>query len=246
MAALIRPRLIAVLAGLAGAGCTPAAILAPSPAPGANAATAAADEVCSNRTGQTGAYFYTFWKNGGEACMDLLGGGRYAARYRLGRGENLVAGLGWRTGSESRSVGYRAAAFEAGTNSYLTLYGWSVDPLVEYYVIDDWGSAFTPPGPGAAPLGTVESDGGTYRIYRTLRVRQPSIRGTATFAQYWSVRTERRPLGADNRISFANHVAAWHRHGLRLGRMDYQVMATEGFGSNGASDISVWQWQAEP
>jgi endo-1,4-beta-xylanase len=43
------------------------------------------------------------------------------------------------------------------------------------------------------------------------------------------------------RITFANHVTAWRKLGMKLGRMDYQVMATEGFGSAGSSDIAVWQ-----
>jgi endo-1,4-beta-xylanase len=62
-------------------------------------------------------------------------------------------------------------------------------------VVDGWGTEFTPPGEDAAVLGTVDSDGGSYRLYRTQRVEKPSIRGTQTFYQYWSVRTERRPQG---------------------------------------------------
>jgi endo-1,4-beta-xylanase len=108
-------------------------------------------------------------------------------------------------------------------------------------VVDNWGSGFTPPGPEARPLGTVTSDGGTYTIYRTLRVRQPSIRGTRTFSQYWSVRTARRPIGGPATITFRNHVEAWRRLGMRLGRMNYQVLATEGFGSSGRSDVTVWR-----
>jgi len=82
-------------------------------------------------------------------------------------------------------------------------------------------------------VGTVDSDGGTYTIYRTRRVDQPSIRGTATFDQYWSVRSEKRQTGTNQAITFANHVAAWRRHSMRLGTLDYQVLATEGYGSTG-------------
>ena len=139
--------------------------------------------ICQNRAGTHAGFFYTFWKDAGEACMTLGNAGRYSIEYTLDPG-NLVAGTGWRTGSVSRSIGYRAAAFEPGTNSYLTLYGWSTDPLVEYYVVDNWGSAFKPPGEGAPVLGTAESDGGTYDIYRTRRVEKPSIRGTRTFDQF--------------------------------------------------------------
>lgn len=198
-------------------------------------------EVCRNRTGTHEGFFFTFWKDGGTACMSLGAKGHYSTRYDLVDGRNnLVAGLGWKTGSPARSVVYRADRFEAGDNSYLTLYGWSVDPLIEYYVVDSWGAAFKPPGPGAEVLGTVESDGGTYEIYRTQRVNQPSIRGRTTFYQYWSVRTEKRDLGIPATITFANHVEAWRKLRQELGRMDYQVMATEGFGSRGGSEVTVW------
>jgi len=198
-------------------------------------------EICANRTGVHNGLYFTFWKDGGDACITLGPKGHYATRYDLSGRKNMVTGKGWRVGSPTRTIGYRAARFDAGTNSYLTLYGWSVDPLIEYYVVDSWGSGFTPPGHDSPVLGTVVSDGGTYNIYKTTRVNQPSIRGRTTFHQYWSVRTERRPIGTDSRITFANHVQAWEKLGLKLGTMNYQVMATEGFGSVGGSDITVWQ-----
>jgi endo-1,4-beta-xylanase len=207
----------------------------------ATAASAPEQEICTNQTGSHNGFFYTFWKSGGDACMSMGEAGHYSSRYNLTGGENLVLGKGWRTGSVGRKIGYRAAKFDAGSNSYLTLYGWSTDPLIEYYVVDSWGSAFTPPGEGAPILGTVISDGGTYNIYRTQRVQKPSIRGTRTFYQYWSVRTSRRPTGQDSSITFASHVAAWRAHGMTLGKMNYQVMATEGFGSRGGSAVTVWQ-----
>lgn len=215
-----------------------AAVLALSAAACAQTAEAPA---CVRGTGIHDGYFYTSWRDADPACMTLGKDGRYAVTWDLGARGNLVVGTGWKPGSTSRTVGYRADAFEPGVNGYLTLYGWSTDPLIEYYVVDSWGANFTPPGPEAASLGTVESDGGTYRIYRTTRVDKPSIRGTQTFDQFWSVRTEKRPQGADNTITFANHVAAWRAHGLELGTMDYQVMATEGFGSTGRADVTVWE-----
>ena len=220
-----------LMAGLALAVAVPIAGLAAS----------AEEQVCSNRTGTHGGYFFTFWKDGGDACITLGEGGAYRTAYRLSPRYNLVTGKGWAKGSASRVVGYNAGQFDPGNNSYLTLYGWSTDPLVEYYVVDSWGTGFRPPGRDGERLGTVESDGGTYEIFRSQRVEKPSIRGAQTFYQYWSVRTERRPLARNSTITFANHVAAWRQHGLELGTMDYQVMATEGFGSDGASNLTVWQ-----
>jgi endo-1,4-beta-xylanase len=205
------------------------------------AGSAPARSECVRGTGTHDGFFYTSWRDSGEACMTLGEAGHYAVTWDMRPRGNLVVGKGWRTGSADRTIGYRAAAFEPGSNGYLTLYGWTTEPLIEYYVVDDWGAEFTPPGPDAEVLGTVDSDGGTYRIYRTQRVDKPSIRGTQTFYQYWSVRAEERAQDADQTITFANHVAAWREHGLELGMMDYQVMATEGFGSSGRADVTVWQ-----
>jgi endo-1,4-beta-xylanase len=205
------------------------------------AAPAQAQTVCNNGTGNSGGYFYTFFRDSGSGCMTLGSGGNYSVNWNLGSSGNLVVGKGWEVGSTSRVVGYNAGVFNAGSNGYLTLYGWSTNPLVEYYVVDSWGSNFTPPGNGAQMLGVVNTDGGSYRIYRTQRVNQPSIIGNATFYQYWSVRTAKRSTGTNNTITFGNHVSAWRTVGLNLGTMNYQVMATEGFGSNGSSNVTVWQ-----
>lgn len=196
------------------------------------------DTICRNETGMRGGYFHSFWHDQGAGCLTPGVGGDYRVEWRLPARGNLVAGRGWAVGAPDRVVRYRAAAFDPGANGYLTLYGWSTDPLVEYYVVDNWGD-FTPPGKDAVSLGTVDSDGGTYRLYRTRRIQQPSIRGTATFDQYWSVRTVRRAVGTDATITFANHVAAWRAHGMALGTMRYQILATEGFGSSGRSDIRL-------
>jgi endo-1,4-beta-xylanase len=199
-----------------------------------------AQQVCNNTTGTNNGFYYSFWKDGGTGCITLGSGGNYSTSYNLSGNKNMVTGKGWQTGSKTRTVGYNAGVWNAGTNSYLTLYGWSTNPLVEYYVVDSWGSSFTPPGGGAQSMGTVTTDGGTYNIYRTQRVNAPSIIGTATFYQYWSVRTSKRQQGTNNTITFANHVNAWASKGWNLGTMNYQIMATEGFGSTGSSNITVW------
>ncbi len=204
-------------------------------------ASAQAQQVCNNGTGTNNGFYYSFWKDGGSACMTLGSGGNYSTTYNLSGGKNMVAGKGWQTGATNRKVGYNAGVWNAGTNSYLALYGWTTNPLVEYYVVDSWGSQFTPPGNGAQNMGTVTTDGGTYNLYRTQRVNAPSIIGTATFYQYWSVRTSKRGQNANNTITFQNHVSAWASKGWNLGQMNYQIMATEGFGSQGSSNLTVWQ-----
>lgn len=199
-----------------------------------SAATAPA--ACRDRSGERNGSYAVLWHDTGSACLTPGVRGSYKAAWSLGARGNMVAGLGWSRGRLDARVRYRAVSFDPGSNGYLSLYGWSRHPLVEYYVVDDYGP-FVPPGPGAVRLGTFESDGGTYAIYRTERVNAPSIAGNATFPQYWSVRTSPRPIGHENAITFANHLAAWRAAGLTLGRLDYQILATEGYGSRGQSEI---------
>ena len=196
-----------------------------------------AQTINSNQTGTHSGYFFSYWKDTGSASMTLGSGGNYGVSWNLGSG-NFVGGKGWANGSSSRRVGYNAGVWSPNGNAYLTLYGWTRSPLVEYYVVDSWGS-WRPPG--GTSVGSVTSDGGTYNLYRTQRVNAPSIDGIRTFYQYWSVRTSKRPTGSNVGITFGNHVNAWAQRGWNLGTHSYQIMATEGFQSSGSSNLTVWQ-----
>jgi endo-1,4-beta-xylanase len=195
-----------------------------------------AQTITSNQTGTHNGYFYSYWKDTGTVSMTLGSGGNYSVNWNLGSG-NFVGGKGWSTGSSSRKVNYNAGVWAPSGNAYLTLYGWTRNPLIEYYVVDSWGS-WRPPG--GTSQGSVTTDGGTYDLYRTQRVNQPSIEGTRTFYQYWSVRRTKRATGSNVSITFSNHVNAWSSKGWNLGAHAYQIMATEGFQSSGRSNLTVW------
>lgn len=176
-------------------------------------------------------WFYSAWSQcANSLTYRNLPNGSYTSNWR--NCQNWVGGKGWNPGGP-KVVEYNGTWNAANVNSYLALYGWTKNPLIEYYIVDAYGTYN--PGQGSR-LGTVVSDGGTYDIHRSQRVNQPSIVGTATFTQFWSVRRGRRVGG---QITVGNHFDAWGKSGLKLGAHDYMIMATEGYQSTGSSAITV-------
>lgn len=145
----------------------------------------------------------------------------------------------------SRTINYSGSFTPTANNALLSVYGWTVNPLIEYYITDSY--ATDPSSDSSAGFtfkGTVNSDGGTYNIYTAPRVNAGSIIGNADFTQYWSIRTTPRVGGT---ITTANHFNAWANLGMNLGTFDasqycYQILSTEGlYGSSGYSAITVWE-----
>jgi endo-1,4-beta-xylanase len=218
----IRLFLGACAAALAGATAVVAA-------PGmAQAAT-----ICSNQTGTSNGYYYQMWSNGqGSACFTQGSGGNSYSTSWSGIGD-FVAGVGWNPGS-NHTVSFSGSLNASGGTSLVSLYGWSTNPLVEYYVMENYSGS--PPTAGTY-MGQVTSDGGTYNIYEHQQVNQPSIQGTATFEQYLAIRTS--PVSSGT-ITTQNFFNAWASHGMNLGALNYQIMATESFGGgSGNSSVTV-------
>ncbi len=202
----------------------------------------AATVITENTTGSEDGYDYELWKDSGTTSMTLTGGGTFSCEW-----SNINNAL-FRKGQKfdctktyeelgNVQVDYNVD-YNPNGNSYLCVYGWTKEPLVEYYIVESWGT-WRPPG--ATSMGTISVDGGTYDVYHTIRENQPSIIGNTTFDQYWSVRTDKKTSGT---ISVSQHFAAWEEMGLEMGKMYEVALCVEGYQSSGSAtvkqfDISV-------
>ena len=196
-----------------------------------------------NITGSADGYDYELWKDNGDTTFNVEpGGGNFScewsninnALFRRGKKYDCT-----KTYQElgNISVDY-GVDYQPDGNSYMCVYGWTREPLIEFYIVESWGT-WRPPGAPIA-LGTVTVDGGTYDIYKTTRVEQPSIDGTQTFDQYWSVRQlkpEANGTKIEGTISISKHFDAWAKCGLELGKMYEVALNIEGYQSQGKATI---------
>ncbi|KAL2889872.1 glycosyl hydrolase family 11 [Ceratocystis lukuohia] len=185
-----------------------------------------------NSSGMHDGYFYSWWSDGGADATYTNGkNGAYSIKWSTGG--NLVGGKGWKPGS-ARTINY-SGTYAPNGNSYLAIYGWTTSPLIEYYIVENFGTYN--PSSGATKVGSINAEGSVYDLYTSTRTNAPSIIGTATFQQYWAVRQSKRSSGKVNTSTFFN---AWSNAGLKLGAHDYQIVATEGYFSSGSSSMTVW------
>jgi endo-1,4-beta-xylanase len=168
-------------------------------------------------------------------------GAAFKAQWNMASGGDLLAraGLSWNSDKTYDQLGTISADYAytktgiSNTNVYTGIYGWSVSPLVEFYIVEEW-IGFNP-GSNATKKGTFTVDGGTYDVYTHTQTNQPSIQGTATFQQFFSVRQSARQCG---HISISAHFKEWASLGMTLGKMFEAKLLVEAMGGSGTIDFT--------
>lgn len=190
-------------------------------------------------TGEKDGFRYELWNQNsqGTACMTLGSGALFSGNWS--GIENYLArrGLGFNQTQHHQQIGTFFADYNcnynplgASGNSYLSVYGWTVNPLVEYYIIEDWRKWIPSMQDGVKSKGSITINGSTYDIYENTRVNQPSISGMTTFQQYFSIRRDKRSSGT---INISDHFAKWESLGMELGKLHEVSFVVEGYQSSG-------------
>ncbi|HTQ03573.1 MAG TPA: glycoside hydrolase family 11 protein [Polyangiaceae bacterium] len=226
----------------AGAGGTASTCPAATPPTGGT-------KYCSNSKGTAdGNYAYELWTNGtGTGCMTVYGADATFSATWTNAGDLLARnGLGFdqtKTPSQIGTIGADFAEMKTGDSGlvYVGIYGWTVNPLREYYIIDDWGD--TKPGDTASDgsarthVGTIVVDGDNYDVWKHTQTNKPAITGgNATFDQYFSVRQNARQCG---HISISDHFTQWTMLNLDLGDLEEAKLLVEAQNSSGTIDFTT-------
>jgi len=159
-------------------------------------------------------------------------------------------GLYWGNGAAYTTYGDVVADYNftksgsGGGYSYIGIYGWTKNPLVEYYIVENGFGNYPPNASalgGAQNKGSLTVDGDTYDIYTYTRRNAANILGqNQDFPQFWSIRRKARTCG---RISISEHWKKWNEVGLKLGNMYEAKLLVEAGGGQGSFDMTygrVW------
>ena len=164
--------------------------------------------ITTNQTGTNNGYYYSFWTDSqGTVSMDLGSGGNYSTSWS--NTGNFVAGKGWSTGGRrTRELLGQLQPVRQRLPGPLRLDDrtrWSSTTS------STTGAPTGPPGRTRArsPATAARTTSTRRRAYNA-----PSIEGTGTFNQYWSVRQSKRTGGT---ITTGNHFDAWASNGMNLG-----------------------------
>lgn len=209
-----------------------------------NAQTFCIQQGADQIAGEENGFRYELWNQNsqGTACMTLGNGALFSGEWSGILNYLARRGLGYDQTQEHQEIGEFHATYNCNYNpsstsgnSYLSVYGWTIEPLVEYYVIEDWRNWIPSMADGAELKKSFEINGSFYDVYENTRVNKPSIVGNTTFQQYFSIRRDRRTEGS---IDISEHFRQWESIGMNLGKLHEVAIVVEGYQNSGSFEFT--------
>lgn len=188
---------------------------------------------------------YELWNEGGNGgSATFYDDGSFNCQMTGAKDYLCRSGLSFDSDKTHEEIGHMKADFKlvkkglTGIDySYIGIYGWTREPLVEWYIVDNTGSEWMPgdwvaQGSSAKKHGVFEIDGAKYTVYEGDRTSY-SIDGDNTyFKQYFSVRTTKRDCGT---IDISAHFKKWEELGMKMGKMHEAKILGEAGSTSGAN-----------
>ncbi|HTB56767.1 MAG TPA: glycoside hydrolase family 11 protein [Polyangia bacterium] len=187
---------------------------------------------------------WQLWANGSGGSITTFSVPAFSAAWNNSGDFLARTGLEWGSGKAVSSLGTVTAQFtetksgNAGGYSYIGIYGWSVNPCIEWYIVDDSYNKM-PVNPGSTTnKGTVTIDGGSYTLYTRPTTGTGGNRcgNVSNWTQFYSVRQTARTCG---QISISDHFSAWASAGMTLGSVLEASILMEAGGGSGSINFPV-------
>jgi len=187
---------------------------------------------------------WQLWANGSGGSITTFTVPAFSAAWNNSGDFLARTGLEWGSGKAVSSLGTVTAQFtetksgSAGGYSYIGIYGWSVNPCIEWYIVDDSYNKM-PVNPGSTTnKGTVTIDGGSYTLYTRPTTGTGGNRcgNVSSWTQFYSVRQTARTCG---QISISDHFSAWANAGMTLGSVLEASILMEAGGGSGSISFPV-------
>ena len=198
----------------------------------------------SNASGTAAGLNWTIWSNGSGGSITTYSTPAFSAAWNNSGDFLARIGLQWNNTKTYDQYGTITAQYaekrtgSGGGYSYIGIYGWSTNPCVEWYIVDDSFNTM-PVNPGnTTNKGTVDIDGGSYILYTraTSGTGGSKCSGVSNWNQFYSVRKTARKCGT---ITISDHFKAWAAAGMTLGKMDQAQILVEVGGGSGSIDFST-------
>lgn len=186
---------------------------------------------------------YELWKDSGDAKLVPEESGAYTCTWQDTHNVVFRAGRKFFKLKPVSSFGEirltYGVDFSSSGQSIVGVYGWTKNPLVEFYITENWGKVrpddtFADAYNQYEYIGTYTVDGAEYDVYTALRENAPSIEGDTTFIQYWSIR---RDPSTEGTITVSDHFKIWEDAGMPLGDVYEIAFAVEGVESSGSAHV---------
>ena len=173
-------------------------------------------------------YNAELWRETNSGSMTVFGGKADCAfKASWDNSGDFLARVGYYDGKASKEYtdlgeiyavyNYSKKGDGGGKYSYIGVYGWTKNPTIEYYIVDD---SFTPDGDGmfwdTETKGTYKVDGVEYTLKVGIRNNYPSILGNTSFKQVFAVRSSYQTCGS---INVTEHFKNWENLGIKMGNI---------------------------
>ena len=204
------------------------------------------EEVTSNKVGSfDNGIGYELWNEGGNGgSATFYDDGSFNCKMTGAKDYLCRAGLSFNSDKTHEELGHMKADFKlvkgnlSGIDySYIGIYGWTREPLVEWYIVDNTGSQYMPgdwvaQGSSAKNHGVFEIDGAQYTVYEGDRTSYSIDGDNKYFKQYFSVRKSKRDCGT---IDITAHFKKWEELGMKMGKMHEAKILGEAGSTSGAN-----------